>query len=97
MQQILLLLHRCRQCKFRQICPQAQGGPYCRTLDDYRMPNREEAFSMFYNKMLLKDFNHNLWTSTLVSNTQAFALNTASGKCLPVVRTEAYGINCVKR
>ena len=76
---------------------------YCRNLDeDLRMPNKEEAFALFYNKMLIDHGNSaNLWTSTLDSGSgriMAFALNSISGCLLLVGNLSAgYSVVCIKR
>ena len=48
---------------------QVNGGKVCKNLgEDYRMPNREELTSMFFNRLLLGSIGGFFWSSTLGTN-----------------------------
>ena len=72
----------------------------CKAIDDeYRLPNRDEATSMFINKKLLGTTasTNQYWTSTVYDSENAWHQGFATGTRYPWPKTERRSVRCVKR
>ena len=72
----------------------------CKAIDDeYRLPNRDEATSMFINKKLLGTTasTNMYWTSTVYDSENAWHQGFATGTRYPWPKTEQRSVRCVKR
>ena len=73
----------------------------CKAIDDeYRLPNRDEATSMFINKKLLGTTaltTNQYWTSTVYDSENAWHQGFATGTRYPWPKTEQRSVRCVKR
>ena len=72
----------------------------CKAIDDeYRLPNRDEATSMFINKKLLGTTasTNQYWTSTVYDSENAWHQGFATGTRYPWPKSERRSVRCVKR
>ena len=73
----------------------------CKAIDDeYRLPNRDEAISMFINKKLLGTTaltTNQYWTSTVYDSENAWHQGFATGTRYPWPKSERRSVRCVKR
>ena len=77
---------------------QIDGGKACNNLDnEYRLPNRDELASIFYNKNLIGISLSGYWSSSVADIEKAWRLSMDAGYIIPRDKTENYNIRCVKR
>ena len=77
---------------------QIDGGKACNNLDnEYRLPNRDELASIFYNKNLIGISSSGYWSSSVADIEKAWRLSMDAGYIIPRDKTENYNIRCVKR
>ena len=73
----------------------------CKAIDDeYRLPNRDEATSMFINKKLLGTTaltTNQYWTSKVYDSENAWHQGFATGTRYPWPKSERRSVRCVKR
>ena len=72
----------------------------CKNLgDEYRLPNKDEAAAMFYNRTLLGVIPQNgYWSSTVYNPTRAWVQGIRTGTRYRQLKTNtAYAVRCVKR
>ena len=77
---------------------QIDGGKACNNLDnEYRLPNKDELASIFYNKNLIGISSSGYWSSSVADIEKAWRLSMDAGYIIPRDKTENYNIRCVKR
>ena len=77
---------------------QYDAGKMCKEMDsESRVPNREEAAAMFYNRMLL-NLNDNLyWSSSVISSTEGWGYSYGTGMWGNKNRSDSRLVRCIKR
>ena len=63
---------------------------------EYRVPNREEALSTFYNSYLNTDTNDYIWTSTAIDETNGWMMVESQGLIVPEPKTYTFNVLCVR-
>jgi len=77
---------------------QPDGGRACNNLDnEYRLPNKDELASIFFNRSLIGISAGGYWSSTVFDINKAWRLSLDDGYLIPRDKTEDYNIRCVKR
>ena len=77
---------------------QTTGGAACNNLDnEYRLPNKDELASIFYNKRLIGISSSGYWSSSVVSAEKAWRQSMDAGYVVPRAKSEPYNVRCVKR
>ena len=72
----------------------------CKSLgDEYRLPNKDEAAAMFFNRKLLGNLPADgYWTSTVYDSERAWVQGIRTGTRYRQLKTNtAYSVRCVKR
>lgn len=62
---------------------------------EYRIPNREEALSIYFNNKL-NSLSSYFWTSTSIDNTHAWLMTGSSGMILSLSKYDIINVLCVK-
>ena len=89
-----------RDAKNGATIARSELGKECSAQDsESRVPNIEEAASMFYNKLLLSNNPSTAmyWSSSVISAQYGWAYNLDIGYKLPREHTQARALRCVKR
>ncbi len=80
---------------------QTAASSKCQAQDsEYRLPNREEAAALYYNKNIFGISNGHYWTSSLVSAGnagKAWRQALDSGSRMDIARSESASVRCIKR
>ncbi len=77
---------------------QIAASAACTALDEEsRLPNRDEASAMFYNRLFLGLMSGGIWTSSVISPSKAWFQSFTTGDRNPYTRTYSGGVRCVKR
>ena len=79
---------------------QTDAGALCKKQDsETRLPNRDEAAAMFYNKALLGIASGDCWSSSIASSADetAWFQSFDAGNRNPVIRSRNLTVRCVRR
>ncbi len=77
---------------------QADASKLCTHQDsEYRLPNKEEITALFANKRLLNLTTGRYWSSSVISNTEAYIIGVEAGDRTHGYRPTPRLVRCVKR